>query len=111
MVSLQVTLRFVAIIYSFIHKKFPILFFRTSQQFFKQNGRNAFLSPRKIDNVEVFNIGKKSEFLEIKSLLFVSSNILIEPHPEEYLADRIRKSAAKMNIEEDEKHDFKVNKP
>ena len=59
---------------------------------------HTFLSQRKIENVEVFNVRKKSEDSEVKSLLFVSSNLIIEPHPEEYLADRIRKTAANMNI-------------
>ena len=48
---------------------------------------------------------KKSEDSEVNSLLYVSSNLIIEPHhdPEEYLADIIRKAAAKMNIEDDER--------
>ena len=43
-------------------------------------------------------------------MLFVSSNLIIEPHPEEYLADRIGKAAAKMNIEDHDKEEDEQNK-
>ena len=61
----------------------------------KLNGLHGFLSPRKTEDVEVVDKRRTTAYTDVKRLLFISSNLIIKPHPEKYLADRTRKPAAK----------------
>ena len=53
--------------------------------------------------MEVVDKKKKMENVNVKRLPFLSSNLIIEPHPEEYLADQTRKAAAKLDIDDHDK--------
>ena len=63
----------------------------------KLNSLHGFLNPRTNEDVEVVDKKKKMENVDANRLPFLSSNLIIEPHPEEYLANRIRKAAAKLD--------------
>ena len=58
--------------------------------------------------MEVVDKKKNMENVDANRLPFLSYNLIIEPHPEEYLADRIRKAAAKLDIDDHDKAGSKI---